>query len=122
MIPASIQVFCYFYESEFREAWEKELNCQNCGSRFDETSYLIIFLKPAMSFLVGIAAATWICCDKTLRTWKRMCCRQSPAALSTTTTSTLSNSTYSQPLNRHYEFEYTDYYAQPTSTRQPFLS
>ncbi|CBY20718.1 unnamed protein product [Oikopleura dioica] len=122
MIPASIQVFCYFYESEFREAWEKELNCHNCGSRFDETSYLIIFLKPAMSFLVGIAAATWICCDKTLRTWKRMCCRQSPAALSTTTTSTLSNSTFSQPLNRHYEFEYTDYYAQATSARQPFLS
>lgn len=90
MIPASVQVACYFYESELRLRWEYSVNCSDCGSPFDFLSYLVILLRPFMSLLVGMAAAAWICCDKTLKTWRRVCwCRHdNDSTISTTSTLT----------------------------------
>ena len=58
MIPVSIQVACYFYESEFRSKWEHHLNCNSsCGSKFDTISFMTVVVKPFMALLVGIASA-----------------------------------------------------------------
>ena len=90
MIPASVQVACYFYESELRLRWEYSVNCSDCGAPFDFLSYLVILLRPFMSLLVGMAAAAWICCDKTVKTWRRVCwCRSLDKNSTISTTSTL---------------------------------
>ena len=89
MIPASVQVACYFYESELRLRWEYSVNCSDCGAPFDFLSYLVILLRPFMSLLVGMAAAAWICCDKTVKTWRRVCwCRSLDKNSTISTTST----------------------------------
>ena len=89
MIPASIQVACYFYESELRTRWEYFYNCDSCGVDFNQLGFLVILLRPFMSLLVGIASATWICCDKTIQTWQRCCRCRNDADSTMSTTSTL---------------------------------
>lgn len=90
MIPASIQVACYFYESEMRQQWEHYLNCDSCGSKFDFLGFIVVLLRPFMSIFVGLASAAWICCDKTIQTWRKCFrCESTDKDSTMSTTSTL---------------------------------
>ena len=71
MIPAAIRIMCYFYESEHRQEWEYDLNCDStCGSQFTSTSYYVLLTRTFMELLVGITAFFWILGSKTVYTWR----------------------------------------------------
>lgn len=105
MIPASIQVACYFYESELRLRWEYYYNCDKCGVDFNQLAFLVILLRPFMSLLVGIASATWICCDKTIQTWQRCCLCRADSDSTISTTSTLTTHDTCLLPNPHATFD-----------------
>ena len=71
MIPAVIRIMCYFYESEHRQQWEYDLNCNgSCGKTFNSASYYVLLTRTFSELLVGITAFFWILGTKTVITWR----------------------------------------------------
>jgi len=68
-IPAIVLLFCYFYEHNNKESWEKSTNCP-CIKDKQKPYFYVYLLKYSMSLILGLVTGFWILDGQTLDSWK----------------------------------------------------